>query len=125
MSVIFFALKRAHHQRVTGKQLRAANEHEHQPQAKSKAAHKALSAPAEGRIAQKDREEQASEGDERAGEHGEQKGLRDRQVGLGNAGGLGLGLDCGGRQAIGGGIVCLALCHSNHFFLTTWDRHCQ
>lgn len=116
------ALKRADHKRVAGKQLRAANKHEHQPQAKSKATHKALSAPAKGRIAQKDREEQAAKGDERTGEHSEQKGLRDRQVSLGNAGGLSLGLDRGGRQAIGGGIFCLTLRHGNHYFLTIWDK---
>ena len=110
------ALKRADHKRVAGKQLRAANKHEHQPQAKSKATYKALSAPAKGRIAQKDREEQAAKGDERTGEHSEQKGLRDRQVSLGNAGGLSLGLDRGGRQAIGGGIFCLEICHVSHFF---------
>ena len=73
-----FALKRADHQRVAGKQLRAANEHEHQSQAKSKTAHEALGAPAKRGIAQKDREEQAAEGDERAGEHGKHKGLRGR-----------------------------------------------
>ena len=118
-----FALKRADHKRVTGKQLRAANEHEHQSQAKSKTAHEALGAPAKRGIAQKDREEQAAEGDKRAGEHGEQKGLRDRQADLGNTGSLGLGLDRGGRQAVGSGIFCLTLCHGNHYFRTMWDKH--
>lgn len=120
-----FALKRADHKRVAGKQLRAANEHEHQSQAKSKTAHEALSAPAKRGIAQKDGEEQTAESDERTGEHGEQKGLRDRQIGLGNAGSLGLGLDRGGCKAIGGGIFCLALRHGNHYFLTMWDKRCS
>ena len=111
-----FALERADHERVTGKQLGATNQHQNQAQAKAQAAHNTLGTPAQGAIAQEHGKEQATKGDERTGEHRQDKGLCDRKVSLGHAGGLGFGLDRGGRQAIGGGILCLVICHVNHFF---------
>ena len=111
-----FALERADHKRIAGKQLGAAHQHQHQAQAKAQAAHDALGTPAQRAVAQKHGKEQTAEGDERTGEHCQQKSLCDRQVGLGHAGSLGLGLDRGGRQTIGSGVLCLGICHVNHFF---------
>ena len=111
-----FALERADHKRITGEQLGATHQHQHQAQAKAQAAHDALGTPAQRAVAQKHRKEQTAEGDKRTGEHCQQKGLIDRQVSLGHAGGLGLGLDRGGRQAIGSRVLHLGICHVNHFF---------
>ena len=120
--MIFFALERADHKRITGKQLGAAHQYQHQAQAKAQTAHDALGTPAQRAVAQEHGKEQATEGNKRTGEHCQQKGLCDRQVGLGHAGGLGLGLDRGGARQSGAGYSALESAMSITSFLISRDK---